>query len=660
MGTNTKKDMLLTITMLVSNRPDTTEKCLASMQPLLKAIPSELIVVDTAGNKECMEIVKKYTDKIVRFKWNNDFAAARNAGLQKAKGQWVMYIDDDEWFEDISEIVNFFTTGKYKEYVTAAYVTRNYTDHTGKGYNDRNAVRLTKLTPETKFKGRIHEQLDPLYEPTYYAKAFVHHYGYAFESQEELYEHSWRNINLLIEARLAEKDNWMAGAHLIQEYHAVKEYFSLIAVAKELRTANGCFEYGRNDFTSYATVMEMQAYIELKRYGEAYALGKEMLKESRLLLNAHVFLSYLMPEVCLKCSDYKEALEYCKLFWKYYEEWKKDEDECCARDPFGLRTRYLNEAEFAFLHMIEIHAYVEDKDWEKAVEAFRKIKWIFTQVTISNTFSDLIKLIANTEYEEKYAEALEVFIRGNGTRQYLEELIDQQKGEEKQKVLFCISQVPSTDLYIMRYKMQYALSSGDKQMAEELLTQWKDLNYSIFFPDKEYWKGLRNMRINLTPWLSDVGIHDWITLTEALFDQFPNEDCENVFQVLSQGMAQTDIRMMHLIGLQLEKRLLDTNMNLENPDYLGMEEIWKELYRIASLWVSCAAMLYQDSVFQGELQSALPPRYRFAWLVFQANAVKEDIRSFVRKVAEAAKAYLTMNEVCRYILRCCKTEAEEV
>ena len=58
MGTNTKKDILLTITMLVSNRPDTTEKCLASMQPLLNAIPSELIVVDTAGNEECMEIVK--------------------------------------------------------------------------------------------------------------------------------------------------------------------------------------------------------------------------------------------------------------------------------------------------------------------------------------------------------------------------------------------------------------------------------------------------------------------------------------------------------------------------------------------------------------------------------------------------------------------------
>ena len=207
--------------------------------------------------------------------------------------------------------------------------------------------------------------------------------------------------------------------------------------------------------------------------------------------------------------------------------------------------------------------------------------------------------------------------------------------------------------------MYYALSSKDSQTVEMLLNQWTDLNYSIFYPDKEYWRGLRDMQFNLVPWMNTIGIHEWLTLTEALFDQFSEEDCENVYKVLSNAYPQTDIRSMHLIGLQLEKRLLSQNMNLENLDYLSMEEIWKEIYRIASLWVSCAAMLYQEAVFQGSLQSALPPRYHFAWLIFQAAAVKNDTRSFVRKIAEAAKVYLTMNEVCRYILRCCKAEAEE-
>ena len=659
MGKNTNKDILLSITMLVSDRPDTLKKCLASMKPLLDTIPSELIIVDTAGNTECMETARKYTDSIVHFKWRNDFAAARNAGLRKANGKWVMFIDDDEWFEDISDLTKFFSSGNYNNFETAAYITRNYSDKSGKAYNDRVAVRLSKVRPETKFIGKIHEQLEPLYEPTYYSTAYVHHYGYAFASKEELYQHSWRNIRMLTDAMAKDKDNWMAGAHLVQEYHAVSELFSLIAVAKEMRSAEGCYNYGRVDFTTYAIVMEIQTYMDLKRYKEAYDLGKEMMDESRLLLNAHLFILAMMPQLCIKCSDHKEALKYCSLFWKCFEGWQEHENECKARDPFSLREKFLNEDNFNFLRMIEMHAHVVDKNWEKALESFRNIKWHFIKSTLSDTFQDIVVLISNTEYEEGLSGAMEVLLKASFTKQYLMDVMKTLKGEEKWKVLYCISQIPSVDLDIMRYKMHYALSSKDTQTVEKLLNQWTDLNYSIFYPDPEYWKGLRDMQFNLVPWMANIGIHEWLTLTEALFDQFREEDCENVFKVLSNAFPQTDIRSMHLIGLQLEKRLLSQNMNLENPDYLGMEEIFQDIYRIASLWVSCAAMLYQETVFQGELQSALPPRYHFAWLIFQAGAVKNDTRSFVRKIAEAAKVYLTMNEVCRYILRCCKIEAEE-
>ena len=52
--------------------------------------------------------MRKYTEKIVPFTWCNDFSKARNAGLEQATGKWFLYIDDDEWFEDPSEIISFF------------------------------------------------------------------------------------------------------------------------------------------------------------------------------------------------------------------------------------------------------------------------------------------------------------------------------------------------------------------------------------------------------------------------------------------------------------------------------------------------------------------------------------------------------------------------
>ena len=89
----------LSISMLVSDRRNTLERCLNSLLPLLREINSELIVVYTGKEKETLEIVKRYTDQIVLFDWCNDFSKARNVGLEQAKGEWFLYLDDDECSE---------------------------------------------------------------------------------------------------------------------------------------------------------------------------------------------------------------------------------------------------------------------------------------------------------------------------------------------------------------------------------------------------------------------------------------------------------------------------------------------------------------------------------------------------------------------------------
>lgn len=98
----------LTISLLVSDRPDTLNKCLDSLVPLLKDLESELIIVYTGKSQDTLEFAKQYTSHIVPFTWCSDFAKARNAGLREAKGEWFLYLDDDEWFDDTSDIIRFF------------------------------------------------------------------------------------------------------------------------------------------------------------------------------------------------------------------------------------------------------------------------------------------------------------------------------------------------------------------------------------------------------------------------------------------------------------------------------------------------------------------------------------------------------------------------
>ena len=66
--------------MLVSNHVEYIRQAMEALKPLLDAVPSELIVVDTKGAETdgSIDIVREYTDKIYPFIWCNDFSAARN------------------------------------------------------------------------------------------------------------------------------------------------------------------------------------------------------------------------------------------------------------------------------------------------------------------------------------------------------------------------------------------------------------------------------------------------------------------------------------------------------------------------------------------------------------------------------------------------------
>ena len=67
----------LTISILVSDRMDTLEKCLNSITPILQNLNSELILVLTGKDPAVREIARQYTSHIIPFTWCDDFAEAR-------------------------------------------------------------------------------------------------------------------------------------------------------------------------------------------------------------------------------------------------------------------------------------------------------------------------------------------------------------------------------------------------------------------------------------------------------------------------------------------------------------------------------------------------------------------------------------------------------
>lgn len=57
----------------------------------------ELIVICDACNDDTEKIAHEYTEKVYAVDYHNE-GKARNCGLDHAIGDWVLWIDDDDWF----------------------------------------------------------------------------------------------------------------------------------------------------------------------------------------------------------------------------------------------------------------------------------------------------------------------------------------------------------------------------------------------------------------------------------------------------------------------------------------------------------------------------------------------------------------------------------
>lgn len=82
---------MITAIILTKNEEKNITRCLKSLN-----FYNEIIVIDDYSSDQTVKIAKKLDAKIYKRKLNGDFAAQRNFGLEKAKNEWVLFIDADE------------------------------------------------------------------------------------------------------------------------------------------------------------------------------------------------------------------------------------------------------------------------------------------------------------------------------------------------------------------------------------------------------------------------------------------------------------------------------------------------------------------------------------------------------------------------------------
>lgn len=333
-----QKKPLLSISLLVSNRIDTIRNCMESLRPLLERVPGELIVVDTVGEENSdgsLEVAKEYATKVVHFDWCNDFGAARNAGLSQASGEWFLFLDDDEWFETVTPIIEFFNTGSYKNYDSAGYYVRNYTNFEGTDYADAYVQRMVRLTSQHRFVGKIHEKMEPAGKVSKCLNCFVHHYGYVYKSKQDEQDHFERNVSLLKEELKDNPTDIHLIAQLVQEYKVagmLEEEKKLCEITLENYKGNW-----ENQLVQYLIIN--LASVERRSGNDAEA------ENSLVKIEQQYPLTDISKAVCaIEHIIYEQIKQnHEKVLW-YIKEFLKSREKACLQGEHYFIAEFLDAA----------------------------------------------------------------------------------------------------------------------------------------------------------------------------------------------------------------------------------------------------------------------------------------------------------------------------
>ena len=474
----------LTISMLVCGR-DTTFRCLESLKPIMEQISSELILIDTGCSEELLTKLREYTGQIYPFTWCCDFSKARNEGIRRANGEWFIYIDDDEWFENPEVLIDFFKSGTYKKYGCANYIQRNFYDPDFIHYDDFWTSRMIRLDEDTHFESKIHEYLYPVRGEAYNLPLIANHTGYIFQTEEDKRKHFNRNASLLLEMISQEPERLRWRVQLMQEYRTVKEYQKLYDLGIESLAfvkSRDSYMDNRDIGTFYAGAAEGKLF--LQDYEESIRITKLGLSDKRMSEMCQAYLYLCRATIFFRQKKWTEAEQAIRVYFDIYESLRKNEIRFAnqkgallvgeAFDMFPMQRAY------SILCICELMR----GETSHLMEYVAKFHWDKKRVYVFEGFMEaLIERMANLPFQEEFEVVLQQIWDNSILQQELigqVKILEQKDDETAQRILRLIASLKGEQQFIHYARIQAAEQAGDEQGLEAELTEYLTKSANIF------------------------------------------------------------------------------------------------------------------------------------------------------------------------------------
>ncbi len=208
--------------MIVKNEEENLGRALASAAPLV----DEIVVVDTGSTDGTRAIAERAGVRVVDFPWVDDFAAARNASLDAATGDFIVIMDADEILrrEFTTMVKPRLRPGGRDGFLVRLRNLRS----DGTVMSVSHVLRVFPRRPNIRFEGRIHESVGRSLEAgggrmNLLGAIVFDHFGYSEEEHTRKDRHR-RNLRLFAIAEKEHPDDVSMRYHLGLEYYSVSDY----------------------------------------------------------------------------------------------------------------------------------------------------------------------------------------------------------------------------------------------------------------------------------------------------------------------------------------------------------------------------------------------------------------------------------------------------
>ncbi|MCL2151658.1 MAG: glycosyltransferase family 2 protein [Oscillospiraceae bacterium] len=292
--------------MIVKNEEKNIERALS----WAKGIAFEQIVVDTGSVDRTVEIAQKLGAKVYHFSWISDFSAAKNYAIEKATGNWIAFLDADEYFTPADAEKMMYHIKQIQS--TPALRTKWFAVNCPWAQLNDSGNPFAIFAQERVFRsfiryvGRIHEHIDMDVSHLYRVDDItIMHTGYTQAAYGET-QKADRNIEMLRAELIAKNDDLNIKSYLADSLivkGGLENHSEAVTLYKQV-IEGGPEVHPVLKKKAYTTLMDM--YKEsADRLSECEEICRKGIREFQNDIDLDYYLGYILNQK----KEFKEAWE---------------------------------------------------------------------------------------------------------------------------------------------------------------------------------------------------------------------------------------------------------------------------------------------------------------------------------------------------------------